>query len=114
MTAPGSDDVEALRQRLLAAPYPLGRGCCGADNATDCHQRGICWMQGTHPDSPSYIAGSVPDQLEEVPGPAAARVELANIRRLVEKHGVAPADGNGELRSTVAMVEELALRRPGA
>lgn len=51
-------------------------------------------------------------ELDGVPGAEAPRVELANIRRLVERHGVAPADTLGVIRSTVAMVEELALRRP--
>jgi hypothetical protein len=51
-------------------------------------------------------------ELAGVPGADAPRVELANIRRLVERHGVAPADGNGVIRSTVAMVEEVLVRRP--
>ena len=51
-------------------------------------------------------------ELAEVPGADAPRVELANIRRLVERHGIAPADGNGELRSTVAMVEEALVDPP--
>jgi hypothetical protein len=40
-----------------------------------------------------------------------AELELANVRRLCERAGVAPADGNGELRSTVRMVEELVASR---
>lgn len=44
--APGPDE-----QGLL---YPLGRRCCGALTPTECHQRGICWMKGVHPDSPGY------------------------------------------------------------
>lgn len=39
-------------------------------------------------------------------------VELANIRRLLERHGVAPADGHGVIRSTVGMVEEALIARP--
>lgn len=41
-----------------------------------------------------------------VPGASEPLLELANIRRLCARHGVREADGNGELRSTVAMVEE--------
>jgi hypothetical protein len=40
-----------------------------------------------------------------------ALLELANVRRLCERAGIAPADGNGKLRSTVAMVEELVISR---
>jgi hypothetical protein len=39
-------------------------------------------------------------------------LEIANIRTLLERHGVPPADGNGVLRSTVAMVEEALIARP--
>ena len=58
-----------------------------------------------------------PATTDEVPmGPGdrgfTALVELANIRRLCVRHDVREADGNGVLRSTVAMVEELAIRRP--
>lgn len=51
-------------------------------------------------------------ELDGVPGEREARLELANVRRVVERHGVAPADGNGVLRSTVAMVEEALVQRP--
>lgn len=37
-------------------------------------------------------------------------LEVANIRRLLDRHGVREADGLGVARSTVAMVEELVLR----
>lgn len=56
-----------------------------------------------------------PDPVAEVatvPTVDEPRLELANIRRLCERHGIPPADGNGELRSTVAMVEEGLIRRP--
>lgn len=52
------------------------------------------------------------EELSAVPGADNPRLELVNIRRLVERHGIEPADGNGELRSTVAMVEEALVRRP--
>lgn len=53
-------------------------------------------------------------ELDAVPGADTAALELANIRRLVERHGIQPADGNGEIRSTVAMVEEALIQRPPA
>lgn len=39
-------------------------------------------------------------------------LEVANIRRLLERHGVREADGLGVHRSTVTMVEEALLARP--
>lgn len=38
-------------------------------------------------------------------------VEAANIRRLLDRHGVPVADRNGVRRSTIAMVEELLVGR---
>jgi hypothetical protein len=32
--------------------FPLGRGCCGAPDVSACHQAGLCWMEGVHPNSP--------------------------------------------------------------
>lgn len=54
----------------------------------------------------------VDEELRGVPGAREARLELVNIRRRLVKDGVREADGNGELRSTVAMVEEALIRRP--
>jgi hypothetical protein len=51
-------------------------------------------------------------ELDGVPGADAPRVELANIRRLLERHGIPPADGHGVIRSTVGMVEEALIARP--
>lgn len=41
-----------------------------------------------------------------------AGIEVSNIRRLLDRHGVREADGNGVVRSTVAMVEEALIARP--
>lgn len=62
------------------------------------------------------IAGTaqVDAALAGVPGAAAPGVELANVRRLLDRHGIPPADGNGVIRSTVAMVEEALIQRPPA
>lgn len=48
--------------------YPLGRGCCGAPDATACHQRGLCWMQGVHPESPGYVVHACPEADSGVTG----------------------------------------------
>lgn len=39
-------------------------------------------------------------------------LEVANMRRLLERHGVAPADHQGVARPTVAMLEEALVARP--
>jgi len=54
----------------------------------------------------------VDEALRGVPGATEPRLELVNIRRLCTRHGIGEADGNGELRSTVAMVEEALIARP--
>lgn len=51
-------------------------------------------------------------ELDGVPGADAPAVEVANIRRLLERHGVRPCDGLGEVRSTVAMVEDALVSGP--
>lgn len=51
------DRIDKAEAATTAEPnYPLGRGCCGAPDATVCHRRGLCWMEGTHPESPGYRA----------------------------------------------------------
>jgi hypothetical protein len=59
-----------------------------------------------------HVGGAWSHAYRTVSDLASAVVELENIRRLCERHGVAEADGNGELRSTVAMVEEALIARP--
>jgi len=39
-------------------------------------------------------------------------LEVENIRRLLVKHGVPDADGHGELRSTIAMLEDALVASP--
>lgn len=54
-------------------PYPLGRHCCGAADAGVCHQRGLCWMEGVHPESPGYRARQPePEAPPLPPGPCSA------------------------------------------
>lgn len=103
----------------LRTAAELGRPACGARIST----RGRCDLPYDHPiplapgwdHAESIGRGAVTQlagELADIPGTREARLELANIRRLVERHGIAPADGNGEIRSTVAMVEEALVRRP--
>lgn len=39
-------------------------------------------------------------------------LEVENIRRLLERHGIAPADALGVHRTTIAMLEEALVARP--
>lgn len=128
MTSPGPhQDLDELTRYSDADPRSVAcpvchvspkRSCVDPPGAPPSKSRPGSWDHTARAilaaAGPPAVDDLVAAELLGVPGEEAPKVELANIRRLLQKHGVAPADGNGVLRSTVAMVEEALIRRPPA
>lgn len=70
---------ETLTERIQRAADAglLRPGCCGASTADDCHQRGLCWMNGAHPESPGYASRTAAPPVSQADGEL--REEIARL-----------------------------------
>lgn len=102
---------DALRERCTELlDEILGSGC--TDDAVDAIVAVITQAQAARltPEDRRGLAAVYGYEL----GVDEGSLEVTNIRRLLERHGVRECDRHGEVRSTIAMVEDVVVsgRRP--